>query len=316
MNTVIILLLSVLLAAGVYAAMSVHMGKKVVFHHRRSSAYTLGQGILQEDFPLRLLELPWEAFEVETEDGLTLRGRLLDLKVQRTAVFCHGITWTRYGMFKYLEPFLEGNRDGRQGASWNIVLYDHRAHGESDGDYPTFGAYEKNDLACVVKMVRSRWSGTRTLLYGESMGSAIILQYLGKDQEIHAAVVDCPFNTLSGELRHQLKVMGTPEWLHAPLMRGARVYVKWKAGYDITLIDPQKAALTSKCPILICHGGADDYVPTRMSEELYRARSPIAPTRLHITPEADHAESIRIDRQSYLRAVRDFLDEYFPLKGR
>jgi hypothetical protein len=97
--------------------------------------------------------------------------------------------------------------------------------------------------------------------------------------------------------------------IHAPLLAGAHLYVKQKAKFDFNQIDPQQDALNSTCPLLLAHGSADNYVPTRMSEELYKSRSTLAPTSLHLTPEAEHAKSIVTDRDSYLKAVRAFLSE-------
>src|SRR6056297_12569 len=201
-----VLLLLAGLPHTVYYAVASYMGRKIIYQHRHSSAYTLGFGLLNEEFSSRELDLPWEGFEIVTASGLTIRGQLMDKAAGRTAVFCHGITWTRYGMFKYLEPFLDG--------SWNLVLYDHRAHAESDGQFATYGVFERRDLAEVMTMVRRRWPSTATLLYGESMGAATVLQYLVDDPQITAAIADCPFTSLREELLHQLFKMGIPKQLH------------------------------------------------------------------------------------------------------
>ena len=295
----LILLLAGLLAAAYFAVAS-FMGRKIIYQHRHSTAYTLGFGLLNEEFSTRELDLPWEGFELATSSGLTIKGQLLDKAAGRTVVFCHGITWTRYGMFKYLEPFLDG--------SWNLVLYDHRAHGESEGSFATYGVYERRDLADVMTMVRRRWAGTPVLLYGESMGAATVLQYLADDPEVTAAIADCPFSSLRGELVHQLFNMGVSARLHNLLLAIVRRYIQRKARFDFNRVEPAADALASRCPLLLTHGAEDNYVPTRMSEELYHVRSPKAPTRLHLTPEAGHAESINIERSTYLQVVREFID--------
>lgn len=301
---VVVALLGLLSAA--YFAVASYMGRKVIYQHRHSSAYTLGFGLLNEEFSAQEIDLEWESFEVVVSGGLSLKGQLLDKGAGRTAVFCHGITWTRYGMFKYLEPFLD--------SSWNVVLYDHRAHGESEGRFATYGAYERRDLAAVITMVRRRWHATATLLYGESMGAATVLQYLADDPQVTAAIADCPYTSMRGELVHQLFKMGLPARLHGVVLWIVRGYIRRKAKFDFYRVEPAADALASTCPLLLTHGAEDNYVPTRMSEKLYHARSPKAPTRLHLTPGAGHAESINTDRQTYLRVVREFIDEAAKLK--
>lgn len=289
-----------LLLTAAYFAVASFMGRKIIYQHRHSTAYTLGFGLLNEEFSTRELDLPWESFELVTAAGLTLSGQLLDKAAGRTVVFCHGITWTRYGMFKYLAPFLDD--------SWNLVLYDHRAHGRSEGHFATYGVFERRDLAEVIKMVRRRWPAAATLLYGESMGAATVLQYLADDPQITAAIADCPFTSLRGELVHQMFKMGIPARLHGLLLAIVRGYIQRKANFDFNRVEPAHDALISTCPLLLAHGSEDNYVPTRMSEELFHLRSPKAPTQLHLTPKAGHAESINTDRPTYLRIVREFID--------
>ncbi len=300
----------ILLLAGslvaVYFAIASFMGRKIIYQHRHSTAYTLGFGLLNEEFGIRELDLPWEYFELVTAGGLTIRGQLLDKAARRTVVFCHGITWTRYGMFKYLEPFLDG--------SWNLVLYDHRAHGESEGSFATYGAFERRDLADVMQLVRRRWPGTATLLYGESMGSATVLQYLADDPQVTAAIADCPFTSLRGELVHQLFNMKVSARFHNLLLSIVRRYIQRRARFDFNRVEPAQDALNSSCPLLLAHGAEDHYVPTRMSEELYHVRSQYAPTHLHLTPKAGHAVSINTDRRAYLQVVREFIDSVEALQ--
>lgn len=305
--TLIFLALFLLLAS---AAVSIIFGRKVLHHNRRSSAYTLGYGVLDEDFPPELLTLPWTPFQTPGADEFLIRGQYLDKGARRLVVFCHGITWTRYGMFKYLEPFLDG--------SWNILLYDHRAHGESEGRYPTYGFREKEDLGKMIAFARQQGlhtTGETLLLYGESMGSATVLQYLPLDDSVTAAVVDCPFNSLRHELLHQLSRMGIPRFLHRPFLFLADIYIYRNGRFRVAWVRPGTEALRSGIKLLFCHGEADDYVPTRMSITMVEARQkerPEAYTALHLTPEAEHAKGIVVNRRAYLERIHAFLTEELP----
>ena len=61
----------------------------------------------------------------------------------------------------------------------------------------------------------------------------------------------------------------------------------------------------AKCPILFIHGGADDFVPVYMLEQLYDACT-TDKYRLTI-PSAPHARSYYIDPQRYTKAVEAFI---------
>ena len=311
MTALLIIIPILLILAALAAAVSIIFGRKVLHHNRRSSAYTLGYGILDEAFPPQLLTLPWAPFEILGADGFLLRGQYLDKGAPGVVIFCHGITWTRYGMFKYLEPFLDG--------SWNILLYDHRAHGESEGVYPTYGYREKEDLKIIVQFARGQGLhqiGTGPLLlYGESMGSATILQYLPQDETVTAAILDCPFSSLREELLHQLKRMGIPRFLHPFFLILADSYIRRHGAFRIADVNPADAALKCRVKLLFLHGQADDYVPTKMSIETVKKRQEQLPesyTGLYLTPEAEHAKGIVVDRISYLDQIKRFLTKELP----
>jgi alpha-beta hydrolase superfamily lysophospholipase len=205
-------------------------------------------------------------------------------------------------MFKYLPPFLHGG--------WNLILYDHRAHGESGGRYPGYGAFETADLAEVAAYARRRWpAARRLLLYGESMGAAIVLQYAARDGELAGVIADCPFTDLCGELRHRLMSMNVPRPLHGLLLAAARRGVLRRAGFDIRRVHPGEDVMGSSVPLLLMHGQDDDYVPAAMSRELFERRKERALTRLQLIPEARHAEAVSVDPPGYYAAVERFLDE-------
>lgn len=62
--------------------------------------------------------------------------------------------------------------------NWNLLLATLRAHGESGGEYSTFGALEKYDCRDWVSWARKRF-GTESLIFlmGISMGGAMELPY-------------------------------------------------------------------------------------------------------------------------------------------
>jgi pimeloyl-ACP methyl ester carboxylesterase len=55
---------------------------------------------------------------------------------------------------------------------FDVVAFDSRAHGESDGDACTYGFYEKRDL---VQLIDSLPAGP-VVLIGVSLGAAVALQ--------------------------------------------------------------------------------------------------------------------------------------------
>ena len=60
-------------------------------------------------------------------------------------------------------------------------------------------------------------------------------------------------------------------------------------------------------PVLFFHGEADHFVPQEMTEAAYAAC--VSPKRLLTFPGAGHGLSFMADRQRYVAALRQFIDE-------
>ena len=60
--------------------------------------------------------------------------------------------------------------------------------------------------------------------------------------------------------------------------------------------------------MLFIHGDKDDYVPTWMVYQLYEAKP--QPKELWIVPNADHATSYKLNKETYTEKVKLFTDKY------
>src|SRR5262249_30267548 len=88
-----------------------------------------------------LLERDSEEVEFGTEDGLTIRGWFLPAKSgcpSRTLIICHGLGANRSNFLPYVQV---GDALGA-----NVLIFDFRGHGDSDGHTVTIGYKEKLDV--------------------------------------------------------------------------------------------------------------------------------------------------------------------------
>src|SRR5438128_11590183 len=67
---------------------------------------------------------------------------------------------------------------------FDVVAYDSRAHGESDGDICTYGFFEKNDLHRVLDTV----DDGPVVLLGTSLGAAVAILEAADDQRVATVV--------------------------------------------------------------------------------------------------------------------------------
>src|SRR5207244_11949273 len=115
--------------------------------------------------------LAFEDVHFTTADGIRLGGWLVACPQARgNVIFCHG--WGRNrGHVAGLLPTLHG-------LGLNVLAFDFRGHGDSEGHTSTFGHREVRDLAAAVAYVRGRFPGRPLFLVGISLGAAVSLQAL------------------------------------------------------------------------------------------------------------------------------------------
>ena len=95
---------------------------------------------------------------------------------------------------------------------------------------------------------------------------------------------------------------GLPDKLMYPFVwLGAMVFGK----FNLTESSAVSAVSESDVPILIIHGGADDFVPCYMAEEIYKACR--SEKKLLIVPGAGHGMSYLVDKDLYEKTVKDFI---------
>ncbi len=83
-------------------------------------------------------------------------------------------------------------------AGLNVLLFDGRGHGNSEGRYVTYGFYERRDVESAIEWLvkEKRIDGGRVGLAGESMGAAVALQVAAHNPRIRAVWADSPFASL------------------------------------------------------------------------------------------------------------------------
>lgn len=185
-------------------------------------------------------------------------------------------------------------------ASWaNVVLFDQRAHGESEGKFSTFGRGESEDLRRILDYLAKDRGAEKIALVGWSMGGAVVIFEAAADQRISALVVDSSFAAVKDLLEHVMGWMGYPR-LMAPLVAlGVRAF-----GMDLSRARPIDEIRRVDCPILIVHGAKDPLIPLEHAERLQAAA---LNAQLWIVPDAGHCETVARHTGEYANRVGGFL---------
>ncbi|MBQ6492324.1 MAG: alpha/beta hydrolase [Erysipelotrichaceae bacterium] len=214
----------------------------------------------------------------------------------KVAIICHGHTVNRFASLKYAELFYN--------EGFNVIIYDERHFGRSEGAFSTLGQNESKDLARIMKFTREKFSDDcRIVLHGESMGAATSLLALRYDRP-ELVIADCPFSdskTLFGEWIS--KNMHVPPVLILTMMLPlARI----RYDYRIKDTSPLEAVRNTDVPICFMHGDNDGLIRCEHSKVMYEnCKNDLS--ELHLYPGADHARSIVNDPEKYKEDVRKFL---------
>jgi pimeloyl-ACP methyl ester carboxylesterase len=195
---------------------------------------------------------------------------------QGTLVYLHGVADNRtsaIGMIKRFEP-----------RGFDVVAYDSRAHGESEGDACTYGFFEKEDLRLVLDTLPQ---GPIVLL-GTSLGAAVALQEAAQDRRVTTVVAAETFSDLRTVATERAPRFFTPRIVERAFTRAER-----DGHFQVDAVSPVAAATQIRAPVLLIHG-ADD-VDTRPDHARRVFAALNGPKRLLLVPGARHNESLRAD---------------------
>lgn len=135
-------------------------------------------------------------------NDLTLKGWYIPTtkKEKMTLVFGHGYLANRE------EHRAEALKLAKALVSdgYNIVMFDFRGWGESEGNMTTLGLYEKLDMQGAIDWVKGKNPNTRIGLIGFSMGAATSLLVAAEEDCVEIVVADSPFSDLNAYLNENL----------------------------------------------------------------------------------------------------------------
>lgn len=246
----------------------------------------------------QLKEITAEDVFINSFDGLKLHGRYYHVKDGAPLdIQFHGYNGNA------MRDFCGGNKISRE-SGHNSLLIDQRAHGMSRGKTISFGINERKDCLSWVRYAVERFGeDTEIVLSGVSMGAATVLMAsdLGLPKNVKAIVADCGYSSPKAIINKVMRDSGLPDKLMYPFVwLGAMVFGK----FNLTESSAVSAVSESDVPILIIHGGADDFVPCYMAEEIYKACR--SEKKLLIVPGAGHGMSYLVDKDLYEKTVKDF----------
>ncbi len=238
------------------------------------------------------LGLKYENITLITSDNIKLEGWFIPNNKTRNAIIvCHGYPFDKGNVLSFAS-FLHKD--------YNLLFFDFRAMGKSEGKYTTVGYMEVEDLKSAINYLKNR--GIKNIgAIGFSLGGATIL--MTKSNDIKAIVADSSYANLDLMIDALYRQFF---FLKYPFTFITRLLAKLVLKIDTSNISPEKAIKEIKIPILLIHGGKDSQIPVENSYLLNKANPK---TELWIVEEADHGGAHYYRKEEYEKKVLDFFDK-------
>ncbi|MBR1781385.1 MAG: alpha/beta hydrolase [Oscillospiraceae bacterium] len=240
---------------------------------------------------------------VTADDGATLHAYYYDEGSDLTVVFVP--RFAQDGRSDFLAGTWLGETTG-----CNLLLLDPRGHGESGGDYFSYGVYEQYDLVRWLEWAGENTTGRRFILWGEATGANTILFAADSGilpDSVAFAVAESPYAYI-----HDIAYRDIWKWYTLPsqpfLFAVERRLAHSDAGYTIqdTNLGAKLADSEQSLPVLFLTSAADEYILPAWSATVVDAYSG---EKEWLTGGGSHGTVYSAAQESVQATLRDWIGD-------
>ncbi|MBF8983235.1 alpha/beta fold hydrolase [Lutibacter sp. B2] len=297
---ILILLLSILLVSVITMSFTYYKVSNSLIHREKE---------IQIQVSLNPKEFSWEEVVFKSKkDNLTLKGTFFYAKTpsNKTLIFVHGFDENRRmsGRTKILIEYLIPR-------GYNVLAFDLRGQGESQGDLISFGCYEKYDVLGAIDYLKQRGKiGEKIALIGFSMGAVASIETAGADSRVDALIADSAFrdlklfimddiNTLPNNLNTISNNLGDLSYWsilrHFPFKNKILILLSKIYGVNINEASPINTVkhIPTK-PIFLIHSKNDHVIPYTNSVAIFNLVKNNSNATFWFTEKACHVGSLKM----------------------
>ncbi len=243
------------------------------------------------------LNLIYEEISLQINPNFQLEAWYFPANSNHTLLLLHGIHLSK----PYLIPFAKAF----QNMGVNVLLPDHRAHGDSDGKWITYGKNEIQDIIQTVEWLEKNKPFQKLSMFGISYGSIIGSQAgLKIKEKFNAFVFQSPYTNLDLIIRWTVtKQLGNWSKIMIP---GVRLWVKLLTGFWLNQVDVIGACSHLDKPTLFIAAEKDEVCPTYETVKCHEASA--KPSEIWIVKDAKHNNIHKVvGEEAYFKRIYDFI---------
>ncbi len=149
-------------------------------------------------------------------------------------------------------------------AGYNVLLFDYRGYGLSQGDPSPEGLLADADAAWEYLLQRPETQPGKIVIFAQSLGGAVALDWVGRrrPEDIAMVVSESAFSSYTKIVQEKLNPLGVIRIFRKPI---AQTF------FDDTHAPVDWVERISPIPLLLVHGTADPIVPYANVERLFDA---------------------------------------------
>ncbi len=192
--------------------------------------------------------------------------------------------------------------------AYNVLLLDHRGHGESGGVRTTIGYEERLDVHAAVDVLMGRGLGP-VGIFGMSMGGATAILAAAEDERISVIVADSPFARLRWAIQQAANLRGYPAFLTPAISYLGCLMTALHLRYRMESFDPVEVIeRIAPRPIFLMHGTEDELIPVASAHTLYARAG--EPKELWLQEGLKHCRAVEEAYEPFRDRVRGFFDRW------
>jgi len=241
--------------------------------------------IVHPGTPMSILGMDYQDVTFTATDGMRLHGWWIPSAHtadtddehppatwgERTIILCHGFGADKASQLRLVRDLAPNG--------FNVLAFDFRGHGESGGQFTSFGDIERRDVLGAVRWVRKNHPNEARKIFGvgESLGAAALICAAGDEsaegQAIDAVAVFAPYDRLSGVIQDVADAHFIPKagWIarHLSLpLAGAQL------GAPLSHFEPiREVDKIAPRPLLVIASEQDHVIDSARSRDLYERAS-------------------------------------------
>ena len=228
----------------------------------------------------RDLGLPFDDIYFVTVDGVRLNGWFVPYPGTKTTLL-----WF-HGNAGNISHRLENLRLLHDKVNINVLIFDYRGYGRSEGKVSEEGTYRDGEAALRYLRTRENVDPKRIVFFGRSLGAAVAAE-LATREECLVLILETPFVSIREMARAALPFIPIGSLL--------------RTRYDVA-----EKIKKVKAPILVLHGDKDEVVPFEQGKRVFETAP--QPKEFYAIRGAHHNDTYIVGGDAYFAALKDFID--------